>query len=135
MNIWGLEWEGSVCVCAHACVHTHIHVYVYTDFPWEIRTGEGIFKEIMAENFLELMKYLYPQIKEPSLPPHLNSKQYFPFPICTQIMRLLDLRAERICEMCLRGQITYWGIAGRLTATSLIITVEARIYWNSAERK
>lgn len=41
------------------CVHTHIHVYVSVDFKERLgRSGEAIFKAIMAENFLELMKYL-----------------------------------------------------------------------------
>lgn len=57
-----------MCVYAHPHTHTQMYIYVYMNLPGKTRENvvETIFKEIMAENFPELMKDLYSQSKEPS---------------------------------------------------------------------
>lgn len=52
----------SVCVCVCVCRHAHTYIFSRRDQNVE----EAIFKEIVAENFLELIKCLYSPIKEPS---------------------------------------------------------------------
>lgn len=39
-------------------VHTRMHAYIKTFQESLERTGEAIVKEIMAENFVDLVKYL-----------------------------------------------------------------------------
>lgn len=79
----------------------------------------------MAENFLQLMKYLYPQIKEPS--PKIPSTVPLS-PLGHVVTKVLDTKTNRILKCNLREQITDRKIADRLTATSLVITIEAKCF-------
>lgn len=49
-----------MCVYAHPHTHTQMYMYIYMNLPGKTRENvvETIFKEIMAENFLELMTYI-----------------------------------------------------------------------------